>query len=165
MIEILSGLFERYRRKGILVDSSLLVVYLIGRFDRKQLANCRAIKSSFTFKEYDLLASFIGQCEPLITTPHVLTEVSNLAGKLPTSLHHRFRKFFRQVIEALFEERIPAVEIASDDTFIKFGLADSAIAKIAPGRYLILTEDAALSGFLHRKGVDVINFSHYRIAA
>lgn len=60
------------------------------------------------------------------------------------------------------EQSRPAVEIAWDEQFLRFGLTDTAITLIAPGRYLVLTVDLPLCGLLQRRNVDVINFNHFR---
>jgi hypothetical protein len=162
MIESLSATVNRYRHRGILVDSSLLVVFLVGSFDRDQLANCRSIKSSFTPAEFDLLANVIARFDALVTTPHILTEVSNLAGKLPGRMHAPFRTFFASLMSVFQEETVTATGIAAQPIFIKLGITDSAITMIAPGRYLVLTEDVRLYSLLSKQGVDVVNFSHIR---
>jgi hypothetical protein len=160
-----ASIIARYKSRGILVDSSLLVVYLVGNFDRHQLINCRAIKSTFTEAEFELLAGIIAQFDVLMTTPHVLTEVSNLAGKLPLRLHIKFRAFFAQIITRLAEANVAAVNIASSASFVRFGVADTAISLVAPGHYFVLTEEPALYGLLTGNGVDVMNFNHVRLAA
>jgi hypothetical protein len=156
---------QRYKSRGILVDSSLLVVYLIGSFDRRQLVNCRAIKSSFTNEEFQLLAGIIAQFDVLITTPHVLTEVSNLAGRLPARLHVPFRTFFAAVLKQLAEENAAAADLSLAPHFVRFGIADTAISLVAPGKYFVLTEEVALYSLLSANGVDVMNFNHVRLAA
>jgi hypothetical protein len=156
---------QRYRNRGILVDSSLLVVYLVGSFDRRHLVNCRAIKSSFTDNEFELLARIIGLFDLVVTTPHVLTEVSNLAGRLPERLHVPFRRFFAHLIGRLAEQNASAVNLSRASQFVRFGMADTAISLVAPGKYFVLTEEVALYSFLSRNGVDVMNFSHVRLYA
>jgi hypothetical protein len=158
-------ILQKYKRRGILVDSSLLVVYLIGLFDRRQLANCRSIKSSFTNDEFELLARIIGLFDLVVTTPHILTEVSNLAGKLPEPLHVPFRRFFAELIGRLTEQDVPATDLSQAPHFVRFGIADTAISLVAPGKYLVLTEEVALYSLLSRNGVDVMNFSHVRLSA
>jgi len=127
--------------------------------------NCRAIKSSFTSEEFQLLARIIGQFDVLITTPHVLTEVSNLAGRLPASLHIPFRTFFAAVIKQLVEGNAAAVDLSLAPHFVRFGIADTAISLVARGKYFVLTEEVALYSHLSANGVDVMNFNHVRLAA
>ena len=156
---------QRYKNRGILVDSSLLVVYLVGSFDRRHLINCRAIKSSFTNNEFELLAKIIGLFDVVITTPHVLTEVSNLAGRLPVRLHVPFRTFLADVLKQLLEQNASAADLSSAPHFVRFGIADTAISLVAPGKYFVLTEEVALYSLLSANGVDVMNFNHVRLAA
>jgi hypothetical protein len=160
-----SAILNRYRARGILVDSSLLVVYLVGTFDRRHLVNCRAIKSSFSDSEFNLLSGIIGQFHVIITTPHILTEVSNLAGRLPQQLHIPFRTFFASVIRHLTERQMAAADLSLAPNFVRFGIADTAITIISPGQFFVLTEEAALFGYLSANGVDVMNFNHIRLAA
>jgi hypothetical protein len=159
------AVIQRYRTKGVLVDSSLLVVYLVGNFDQRHLVNCRAIKSSFTLPEFTLLANLIGQFELLVTTPHILAEVSNLSGKLPAQLHAPFREFFARAIPNLEEQTVAASRLAEAPQFVRFGITDTAISMVAREQFLVLTEEAALYGHLSKQGVDVINFSHIRLSA
>jgi hypothetical protein len=160
---MLHPLVQKYRRKGILVDANLLVVLLVGNLGPAHLKNCRATKSnSFTPDDFFRLQRFVVQFDTLVTTPHILTEVSNLAGRLPEPLLGQFRALFRDVVKSLYEQSLPAKEIAQDAQFLRFGLTDTAIKMIAPGRYLVLTAEWRLCGLLQQRKVDVINFNHFR---
>ena len=158
---MLHSLVQKYRRKGILIDANLLVVLLVGQLGPAHLKNCRATKS-FTPDDFSLLQRFVVQFDTLVTTPHILTEVSNLAGTLPEGLLGKFRAMFREVVKRLSERPLPAREIAWAAPFLRFGLTDTAITMIAPRRYLVLTVDLPLCGLLHRRNVAVINFNHIR---
>lgn len=156
-------LIRDYQRRGILVDTNLLIVYLIGAFDVRQLANCRATKS-FSRDDFQRLDRFISKFDRIITTPHVLTEVSNLAQRLPDRVAQNFMGYFGCVLAdaTLKEESTAANQIAASPSFPRFGLTDVAISLVAPGNYLVLTADFALAGHLNSRGVDVVNFNHLR---
>ena len=153
---------EKYFRKGVLVDTNLLIVLLVGWFNPQHLKNCRATKSSINPEEFLMLERFVGQFDQIITTPHILTEVSNLAGRLPESLHTPFRMVFSRMIETWAEQTRPAAEITKHPHFLRFGLTDTAISMIAPGSCLVLTDELPLFGLLQSRGVDVINFNEVR---
>ena len=159
---MLKGLIHRYRQKGIMVDSNLLVAYLVGLLDPAQLGNCRATKA-LSPDDFGLLEKFLGQFNRVITTPHILAEVSNLAGRLPESLHVKFRLVFRHVIERLSEKYDTSASISQRAEFLRFGLADTAISMAKPGSYLVLTDELALAGLLQKQGKDVVNFNHLRV--
>ncbi len=80
-------------------------------------------------------------------------------------MHGPFRSFFSEIIGKLEEETRSARQIAGEERFVRFGLTDTALMLIAPGNYLVLTEELALYEHLSRAGVDVINFNHIRLAA
>ena len=97
-----------------------------------------------------------------MTTPHILTEVSNFAGQLAD----RTRTGMFETLSAgigLFDERhTPASDLVTDPAFPRFGITDTAVLREAKGRYLVLTDDFRLSQYLQWEGVDVFNFQHLR---
>ena len=66
---------RQYRRKGIIVDTNLLLLVLIG--GTPSIAGFKRT-SGYTTKDYKLLLNVIDQFEKLISTPHILAEVSTL---------------------------------------------------------------------------------------
>ena len=162
MLDSWDSLVRRYRHKGILVDSNPLIGLLVGRFNPAHLHNCRATKG-FTEEDYELLERVVARFDQVVTTPHILTEVSNLGGKLPEGLVTDFRVVFREVIKNLSEQPLAAKVIAQDSHFLRFGLTDTSITLIAPGSYLVLTGELDLYGLLLKRKVDVINFNHLRV--
>jgi hypothetical protein len=85
--------------------------------------------------------------------------------KLPSSLHNEFRAAFRILVGKLSEQYDPSKSVVAHEDFLHFGLADTAISMIAPGQHLVLTDEFALIGLLHKRKVDVINFNHLRTFA
>jgi hypothetical protein len=144
-----------------LVDTNLLVGFLVGRFNPTHLINCRATKA-FAPDDFQLLVRFLSRFDKLITTPHILTEVSNLAGKLPDDLIEGFRMTFGQQVKSLAEQPMKADKIVDNSEFPRFGLTDTAVRMIAPGKYLVLTDELPLYQLLCKRNVDVINFNHIR---
>ena len=155
-------LLRKYRRKGVLIDTNLLIGYIIGNLNPQHLQHCRATKGHFSPDDFLLLRRFVSQFSSVVTTPHILTEVSNLATRLPDELHADFRMAFRLIIDRLSEEFEPSKRISAKEEFLRFGLTDTAISSVAPGRYLVLTDDLTLAGYLNKKGVAVINFNNVR---
>ncbi|MCE9611034.1 MAG: hypothetical protein K8R23_12640 [Chthoniobacter sp.] len=161
----MEALIKKYRQKGILIDANLFLGFLIGSLHPRHLTDCRATTKYFGPTDFPLLERFLGQFKKIITTPHVLTEVSNLAGRLPTSLHAEFRLLFRAVIEQLSEQSTPSKTVSAHNDFLRFGLTDTAISLVAAGQYLVLTDDISLAGLLAKRKIDVVNFNHVRVSA
>jgi hypothetical protein len=161
---MVASLAGKYREKGVLIDSNLLIGFVIGMLGKQHLHNCRATKN-FTAEDFDLLNQFLARFRKHVTTPHILTEVSNLGGRLPEGLHAEFRSVFRKLIHGFSEETPAARSIADHDVFLRVGLTDAAITLVSPGEFLVLTDELRLLGYLQKRGVDAVNFNHLRTLA
>lgn len=158
---IMDEVLARYRSKGVLVDANLLVLYVVGMFDPKEIARHKRTRT-FTPEDFKLLARVLDYFDCVVTTPHVLAEVSNLAGQIGD--HARFGVFtaLSEVIPGFSEEHVPSAELVKDPSFTRFGLTDSSIMHHAKGKFLVLSDDFRLTQYLQYHGVEAINFNHLR---
>ena len=69
----------------LFVDTNLLLVLVVGLLDPEQVEKFKRTRS-YTREDYSLLSDFVSGYDGLLTTPNVLTEVSNLAGYLSEPL-------------------------------------------------------------------------------
>ena len=161
MNEHLRDLFIRYRKAGILLDTSILLLFYVGAYSREEITRFKRTRK-FTIEDHDLLVRILRYFDNRITTPNILTEVSNLANQLPQ--HHKSGFFmkFASGINLLHEQYISSSDIAERDEFLRFGLTDTGIVQLVQGRYLVLTDDFRLSQYLASLRVDVVNFNHIR---
>ena len=157
----LSELVERYQSKGVLVDTNLLLLLIIGSADRDLVSKFKRTKQ-FTAEDFDLLYKFLELFKAIYTTPHVLTEVGNLANTLPMDQKPLFAETFREIGQ-LFEEKHALFKLLSNKPeFVAYGLTDVSILELAPEQALILTDDFPLANNAQNQGLDVINFNHIR---
>jgi len=161
MIDHVLGLVERYRSRGVLVDSNVLLLYFVGGFDRELVPRFKRTKQ-FTVEDYDLLVLFLSSFRQIVTTPNILTEVNSLLGQLAEPLDTNCRTVLGRGIGLLGEHYVPSDDAAQADQFTKLGLTDTVIAHLAEGSYLVLTDDLRLACFLERIPVHVVNFNHLR---
>jgi len=120
----------------------------------------------YTEEDYSTLVNFLGHFEKVVTTPNILTEVSNLSGQLGLTENLKqsyFEKFASGITLLLTEHYLSSAEIARMQEFKRFGLTDAGVVRLARGNYLVLTDDFRLSGYLKKAGVDVLNFNHIRV--
>lgn len=160
-MEYLDELVSRYRGKGLLVDTNILLLYVVGIYDPNRIQKFKRTMA-FTVDEFDFLRRFFKFFEKLVTTPNILTEVSNLSGQLPDILK---RDLFGQLARLIpsFQETYSSSSMVSSLThFGRLGLTDSGIVDLAKDRYLVLTDDFRLAGHLQKEGIDVINFNYLR---
>jgi hypothetical protein len=159
-------LFARHVGKSVLLDSNLLLVFLAGSFDSRLFGSFKRV-SAYTLKDYELLVRLLSSFTILLTTPHILTEVSNLANSLPEQSKPDWHKYIATLLASqqdtpgLRERWTPAVELAQMPEFSAFGITDAALTKLAPDA-LVITEDYRLSGVLRSQGVHVLNFGDLR---
>lgn len=164
MAHYVDELIAKYRTKGLLIDSNLLLVYLVGMLDPDRIPKFKKTMA-FTVDEFRLLARFFDVFKKVVTTPNILTEVSNLSGQLPENLCVAFRGGLGDRIPNLEEHYTSSASLATSAHFNKFGLTDSGIVELVKGNYLVLTDDLSLYGLLLNRGVDAINFNHIRSQA
>ncbi|MBZ5564176.1 MAG: hypothetical protein LAP13_17355 [Acidobacteriia bacterium] len=153
-------LLSSYQRKGLLVDSNLLLLLVVGACDRNRISKWKRTMM-FTPEDFDLLVAVIGRFETVVTTPNILTEVSNFLGQLPGEARNFYAQFSAG-IEKLDEHFILSRSLSSLSSFPKLGLTDTGIIEEARGKYLVLTADLPLYAFLVNAGTDAINFNDLR---
>ncbi len=163
MPDPIGQLFARYRTRGLLVDTNLLVLYVVGLLGPRQITSFKRT-SAYEPDDFDLLARVMERFETVATTPHVLTETSNLLGQLPGKTAAQGRAVLSQLVPLLHETHRPALVLSKHPQFQQFGLTDAGIDEVASGTYLVLTDDLPLYHYLAGQGQDAINFNHLRPA-
>lgn len=151
-----------YRRSGVVIDSNLLLLLFLGSYERKQISTNKRL-ATFTEGDFDLLTRFLAQFSQLVTTPNILTEVSNLSNAIPDAKKAAYFTWFAGKLAVLEEEYVPSTT-ALGNRWARFGLTDAGIAEIAKNQYLVLTDDFRLSQSLQSDGIDTLNFNHIRDA-
>lgn len=156
-----TALIEKYQRRGVLVDTNLLVLLLVGLTNPARITTFKRTQS-YTVEDFGLLQNLIVWFgKPLIATPHLLAEVSNLTD-LPDREMIQVRKLFQSLVERLEEQYDTARDLVATAFFQKFGLTDASIAAVSGKGVLILTADLQLQLALQAKGFDALNFNHVR---
>jgi hypothetical protein len=152
---------RRHRASGVLLDTNLLLLYVVGAYDRDLIPRFKRT-AAFTPEDFRILTDALDSFGHVLTTPHVLTEVSNLAGQLGDPLKQAVFRTFAGAIGMLTELQAPAREVSADAAFPRFGITDIAILRNGRDRCLVLTDDFRLSQYLAHEKVDVLNFNHLR---
>jgi hypothetical protein len=156
-------LFEKYRSQGLLLDTNLLLLLLIGSGAPHLLGTFKpTLNQGFRRADFELLTRACSFFETLVTTPHILTEVSNHCAKLKGLYRHQVFQAIRAITERLEERFSPSRNLALRPAFMKFGLADIAITEVAANCCLVMTVDFELVGHIASNGADAINFNHLR---
>ena len=161
---------RKYSRSGVLVDTNLLLVYLVGLYDITtgyQLVNdFKYTKGDYESEDFDVLDAFLKNFHVRVTTPHILTEVWNIVdNELKYTARDICLGLIQELIPAAFHEHhIPAKDLLAEDKVRTYGVPDISILRSAvAGPYLVLTDDK-LSVYLYKVGVDTLSLSEIKNA-
>jgi hypothetical protein len=167
----MNGVVESLVRKvgshqaGVLLDTNLLLLYLADKTS-DQISDTWKQTEAFTAAHIMLLRELTTAARHLVTTPHILTEASDLAdhgvpGRWRDGLRANLRAFMLETRERYVESR----RIAGDDAILHLGLADLAQTFFSwRSRPLVLTVDADLTGALEKRKLPVMNLHHHVFA-
>ena len=160
----LPGLVRNARPPGIVIDTNILLMYVIGVVDPARIETFKRTRSaSFRKDDVEILNEYLRSFVTLATTPNILTEVSNLLGGLGRDELPSYRGALRQLVVRVLDERyLPSDGLTRDRYFLRLGLTDTAIVHAARQGFRVLTDDAGLANALYEEGWDVINFNHLR---
>lgn len=164
MSSYLELLVDKFRAKGILIDANLALLYLVGSYDSRLIGNGKYNKlSKYVLEDYELLVRLKKLFKKAVSTPHVLTEVSNLTSDLPEQTKAECLKMFYQTFCEIDELTVSSMEAAQRPEFHFLGLTDSALALVSD-QYLIVTDDARLVKKLNESRLEALNFNHLRLS-
>jgi hypothetical protein len=161
MTETFPFVIQRYFNSGIVVDTNLLVLYVIGLYDLNLIQRHHKTKT-YTKEDFLTLYDLLRNFKSILTTPNILTETSNLTETGDQNFKDSFFSKFGETLNGFAEKYSSSGELSNEKAFKKFGLADSSISKLALDGHLILTDDLRLSSYLSGQGFPVINFNHIR---
>lgn len=157
----LQQLVRKHTGKAAILDSNVLLLYLVAEFDPNLIGSSYKRLSSFQAPDVILLRWLFGQFSSVTTTPHVLTEVSNLSNQMPSWKKEQWFPWFGKRLADFAEVTLASSEIGRLDSFWRFGLTDAGLAKLSE-RFVIVTNEFPLTGFLESRSLPVINFTHLR---
>ncbi len=133
----------------ILLDANLLLLLTVGLMDRGEIVRFKRT-SKFSLTDFEALTEIVSNARLVITTPHILTEVSNLANSLREDQKSDFAEAFREVIKTLDERRKEAT-VLSEHNLFRFGMADiSALTESTNA--ILLTEDGRFASYVNLLG-------------
>lgn len=158
MFEHIEELIGQHANGGVLVDTNLLILLLLGQ-TRPDLIGKYPHTKEYSPEEFRMLSRLLSRFRFIRTTPHILTEVSNLSGKLGGDVLKAFRLHFAVSVE----ERTCTIQRSTGNAyFTRLGFTDASICEIA-GNDLVLTADLPLANVLEHLGAHVINFNQIRV--
>ncbi len=150
----------------VALDTNLLLLLIVGLVARDAIVGHKKL-GQYDSAAFDLLIVVIGTTDKILTTPNVLTEVSN---QLDWGVFEPRRSALRQgfsdfVTSAACEVYHPSAAVLSEPEFLRLGLADSAWFGCMDAETVLLTDDLQLFLAASSRGLAAFNFTSLRIEA
>jgi len=146
----------------LLIDTNILLLLVVGRTDPDQIIRFKRTRDRFDRDDYDRLLDYMRHFRVTVTTPHILTEASNLLAAFHGTRLHRSREVFARIVRFVTEHIDPASELVARPQFVYLGLTDVGIIRAATPDTTVLTDDAVLAAALLSLGRNVRNFNQLR---
>jgi hypothetical protein len=141
---------------GLLLDTNLLILLVAGLLSKEKIGKFKRT-NCFIPQDFEVLEQIIAQSKQLFTTPNILTEATNL-------LDSELLPVLSVLTQNLTESYHPSIEIMNYDPacYLKFGLSDAVLRKVAEHGILILTVDAPFYHYASSLDLPVHNFNYVR---
>ncbi len=147
---------------AIAVDTNLMLLLVVGRTRRDFITKHKRLRS-YTESDFDLVAQLLKNVDTLLTTPNVLTEVSNLLVQgVLEPLRTQLLATFSLFVTAMAEQYHPSRSSVDDDSFHKLGLADATWLCVLDTDAVLITDDSDLTWQAEARGISVLNLDALR---
>jgi hypothetical protein len=148
--------------RKIIIDTNILLLIVVGKYDPSLISRFKRT-SRYNAGDYALVTDrLVGQPNSaLLTTPHVLTEVSNLLGQLYEPARTDCRRILGVLIGGMAERTLPSRDLVPQPSFVTLGIADAVIEQLADSNTTVVTDDFELGGRLQGRS-DVWNLRAMR---
>jgi hypothetical protein len=155
-----NSLFEKYRSKGVLIDTNLLLMVAVGNYSASRILSWKRTQQ-YTLDDYALMLRILEYFPRRVTSPNILTEVDNIARQLPEFEHEAISVALFQLIASSFEVYAASAIVTQTPIYPAIGLTDCVTMSLAD-EALVLTDDFELSNRLANSGRDALNINHIR---
>lgn len=147
------------RSRTVTLDCSVLLLLVIGSLDRSYISKFKRT-SAYSEEHFEVLVELI-EASNLVVSPNILTEASDLLdnrGKKfeQSSTLVKLKEFIISIKENYFESK----KLVQNDSFMKFGLADSSVFELCKNGAIAITTDGSLYSYIINSELKAINFNH-----
>jgi len=145
------------RSKGILIDTNLLVLLVVGYVDRKRIPSFKRT-SHYTPEDWDALTGVLEHVPRRYSIAHILAEASTLTDMKGQELEEA-RAMLHDAISHMDELPFASLEACQSAYYRRLGLTDAAIVLVAKRQGCsVMTNDYGLYLALLQEGLSAIHF-------
>ena len=145
--------------KAILIDTSLLLLLIVGLTDRRLIDRHKRL-GDYDEDGFDLLVEKLREFSEVVLTPNTLTETSNLLRMIGDPDRESLTHTLRDYIQGHTERYIRSEEASNEASFIRLGLTDAALMRASREQMVLLSADHKLYLAATEEGFEALNFAH-----
>lgn len=150
--------------RALFLDTNLLLLLLAGITAPDRLTRLKRLEA-YTLDDFELLHQIVRQASRVVTTPNVMTEVTNLTDWWDPTLRREVHRSLRIALDSWLETYVSSKLASREEAFERLCFSDCAAAiACSDGGLQALTVDVDLYLELSRRGVECMNFHHLRSA-
>ncbi len=143
---------------AIALDSNLLLLLIVGKCSPEQIGRHRRL-SDYSRNDFNRLVGAIERVQSFVTTPNVLTEVSNLADfGVREPLRRAISEEIARFAGVSDERYCPSRIAAGQPEYLWLGIADAAWLSTLTDEVTLLTVDTQLYLAAAQRGLQAVNF-------
>jgi hypothetical protein len=146
---------------AVLLDANLLILLIVGTTDRTYISKHKKLQA-YTEDDFNLLLRIIAPMSPIIVTPNILTEASNLASQIAEPARMQIAMTFRALLGEIEERYVDSRRAVEQPEFSRLWLTDAGILDEMTDAYVLLTADLGLYLAALERGHEAINFTYSR---
>jgi rRNA-processing protein FCF1 len=150
-------------RSEVLLDANLLILLIVGLVAPNQVGRHKNT-TNYVLGDFTLLSRILAASDPIVVTPNIVTEASNLLRQTHDPLRTELGLALRGVLEQSREVQVASSDASRDSAFLRLGLTDAAILTAAQHNLTVLTDDGDLYVAATRRGLPAVKFSHRQAA-
>jgi len=162
MINYINSLIAKYSPNGIIIDTNIMLVYIVGTYDIEYIADFKRT-AKYCADDYKFICHVLPYFNKKVITTHILTELSNLSMQIQDNRLAGYFSAFRELLKEARENYINKDRILGLPLLPKLGVTDLAILEVVKKfKYLTFTDDFRMSGYIRSMGIDVLNLNDIR---
>ena len=150
----------RHLRAGVVVDTNLLLLMLVGRYDPKKLPAFRSTQK-YSIRILEILEDLASLFRKIYATSNILTEVDNLSRQVAKAEWNGIGTALQTFAQETTEVQFPSNQLLAHEAHRGIGVTDCSILELATKDILVVTDDLRLTAQLERRRLGVINLSRY----
>jgi hypothetical protein len=153
-----------YQAFAVVLDTNLTLLRLAGSISPELVSRWKCTASLFAPTDFVLLQKCLEALGPILTSPHILTEVCHFLEGLDN--HYRSYAFneLRQMVGELDERFTPSRGLLRDKAAAVLGLTDTQQLHLASDdrKVCLMSVDAPFIAWAQQRSLPAINFNHIR---